>query len=68
MPFFEKKNLKSAFSEMTQFKEANLWIFINIIVKEEVDECSYLCLTALFFSFFPQSQVQILTFELQLCF
>lgn len=33
---------------MTKFTEANLRIFINIIVKEEVDDCSYLCLPAFF--------------------
>lgn len=51
VPFFGKKDLKRAFSEMTKFEEANLWIFINIIVKEQIDDCSYLCLTA-FLSFF----------------
>lgn len=61
-----KKGLKRAFSETTKFREANLRIFINVIVKEEVDDCIYLCLAA-FFSFVPQNQVQILTFELQLC-
>lgn len=70
MPFFWEKGLKKSFFliDLTWIKEASLRIFINIIVKEEVDDCSYLYLPPFFFSFFPQNQVQILTFELELFF